>query len=174
MKKILLLGDTHGCVENDIVNHFKDADEIWHTGDWLTLELLSLMHKSGKTIRGVWGNVDSQDCKTQFPLHNKFICEGLKVWITHIGGFPGKYNPKIKEELRANPPDLFICGHSHILKVMRDKNLNNMIHLNPGAAGRHGFHLMRTMLRFRIDAGKLLNLEVIELGKRTANIEPEK
>lgn len=169
-----MLSDTHGCVEPDIIKHFADADEVWHAGDWTTIALSDILEKSGKTVRSVWGNADGQDLRQRYPLHNKFYCEGLKVWMTHIGGYPGKYNPRIVKDLRADPPELFICGHSHILKVQRDKALNNLLHMNPGAAGRHGFHLMRTMLRFEIHAGKLQNVAVIELGKRTEGIVPEK
>lgn len=172
-KKILLLSDTHSCIENDIVKHFDDADEIWHAGDWGNMELIHLLEKTGKTIRSVWGNVDGQEIRTIYPLHNRFNVDGLKVWMTHIGGYPGKYNPKIIHDLKKNPPDLFICGHSHILKVMRDPKLNNLIHINPGAAGRHGFHIMRTMVKFEINNGKLENIAVIEMGKRTAGILPD-
>ncbi|MEX0595279.1 MAG: metallophosphoesterase family protein [Candidatus Paceibacterota bacterium] len=173
LKKILLLSDTHGCSEDDIVKHFKDADELWHAGDWTNLTLNTLMEKTGKPIRGVWGNVDGHEIRAIYPLHNKFVCEGLKVWMTHIGGYPGKYNPKIRVQLQSNPPDIFICGHSHILKVMRDPKLNNMLCINPGAAGRHGFHLMRTMIKFEMHEGKIQNMAAIELGKRTAGILPD-
>ncbi len=171
MKKILLLSDTHSCTEADIIKHFANADEIWHAGDWGNLALNEIIEKTGKKIRAVWGNVDGQELRTIYPLHNRFMCEGIKVWITHIGGYPGKYNPKLIKDLYSQTPDLFITGHSHILKVMRDKNLNNMLHMNPGAAGRHGFHIMRTMLKFEIDNGKIQNVAVIELGKRTEGVE---
>lgn len=169
-----MLSDTHACVEDDIIKHFEWADEVWHAGDWTTVALSDILEKSGKPVRSVWGNADGQDIRQRYPLHNKFYCEGLKVWMTHIGGYPGKYNPKILNDLKANPPELFISGHSHILRVMRDPKMNNMLFMNPGAAGRHGFHLMRTMLRFEIKAGKVQNVAVIELGKRTAGIVPEK
>jgi len=171
VKNILLLSDTHSCVEPDIIKHFADADEIWHGGDWGNMALSDILEKTGKTIRSVWGNVDGQDLRTRYPLHNRFTCEGIKVWITHIGGYPGKYNPKLIKDLYECIPDLFITGHSHILKVMRDKNLKGMLHMNPGAAGRHGFHIMRTMIKFELDAGKIQNVAVIELGKRTEGKE---
>lgn len=116
-------------------------------------------------MRAVYGNIDNAEIRKEFPLHNRFEIEGIKVWMTHIGGYPGKYNPAIREEIKQDPPRLFICGHSHILKVMPDRNLK-LIHMNPGACGIYGFHQIRTMLRFQIDQGKIENLEVIELGKR--------
>ncbi len=137
------------------------------------MELSALFEKTGKPVRGVWGNVDGQELRNIYPLHNIFTCEGTKVWMTHIGGYPGKYNPKILKELKQDTPGLFICGHSHILRVMRDKDLGGMLFMNPGAAGRHGFHVMRTMLRFDMDNGSIQNVAVIELGKRTAGILPD-
>ncbi len=174
MKKILLLGDNHSCVEADIIKHFKEADEIWHTGDWGNTALSDMAEQTGKPIKSVWGNVDGQELRLRYPLHNRFECEGVKVWMTHIGGYPGNYNPKLLQELKTDTPHLFICGHSHILKVMRDKQHNDMLVMNPGAAGRHGFHIMRTMLKFEIDQGAIKNVAVIELGKRTEGILPEK
>lgn len=174
MKKILLLSDTHSCAEPDIVRHFADADEIWHAGDWGTITLSDVLEKSGKPVKSVWGNIDGADIRMRYPLHNRFTCEGVDVWMTHIGGYPGNYNPKIIQELKKNPPNLFICGHSHILRVMRDKNHSDMLLMNPGAAGRHGFHIMRTMLKFEIDGKAIKNVAVIELGKRTDGALPEK
>jgi predicted phosphodiesterase len=116
-------------------------------------------------LRGVYGNIDDDKARMEFPLHNRFMCEGVAVWMTHIGGYPGKYNPNIKAEMAANPPKLFICGHSHILKVMFDKK-NNLLHMNPGAAGKSGFHQVRTMLRFVIDGDKIKDLEIIEIGQK--------
>ncbi|MEZ4804510.1 MAG: metallophosphoesterase family protein [Bacteroidia bacterium] len=173
MKKILLLSDTHSCVESDIIKHFDAADEIWHAGDWGNTELSDRLEKRGKTIRSVYGNIDGQDIRARYPLKLRFECEGISVYMTHIGGYPGKYNSGILDELKANTPNLFICGHSHILKVMRDPNLNNMLTMNPGAAGRHGFHHMRTMLQFTLSEGKIKDVAVIELGKRTAGILPD-
>lgn len=173
MKKILLLSDTHSCAEPDIIRHFSQCDEIWHAGDWGNIELIEKAEKSGKPIRSVWGNIDGPDIRLRYPLHNRFVCEGVDVWMTHIGGYPGSYNPKVLAALKADTPTLFICGHSHILRVMRDKDLNNMLVMNPGAAGRHGFHLMRTMLRFDVDNGAIKKVAVIELGKRTEGVVPE-
>ena len=174
MKKILLLSDTHSCIEPDIIKHFAAADELWHAGDWGLVALSDMAEQTGKPIRSVWGNIDGQDIRARYPLHNRFECEGVRVWMTHIGGYPGNYNPKLLPELKSDTPDVFICGHSHILRVMRDKNHKNMLVMNPGAAGRHGFHVMRTMLQFELDKGQIKNVAVIELGKRTAGIVPEK
>jgi predicted phosphodiesterase len=120
-----------------------------------------------KPLRGVFGNIDGNDIRHLHPLHDRFECEGVDVWMTHIGGYPGRYDRAVGAEIRMNPPDLFICGHSHILRVMRDKKLGNMLHFNPGAAGRHGFHVMRTLLRFEIADAKVGKLQAIELGPRT-------
>ena len=123
--------------------------------------------KKIKTLRAVYGNIDDKEARLEFPLNNRFMCEGMDVWITHIGGYPDKYNIEIRDEIKRNPPQIFICGHSHILKVQFDKKLN-CLHLNPGACGTHGFHQVRTMLRFDINDGKISNLEVIELGLRAS------
>ncbi|MBD3724955.1 MAG: metallophosphoesterase family protein, partial [Flavobacteriaceae bacterium] len=139
-------------------------DEVWHAGDIGDLIVTDTIKKI-KSLRAVFGNIDNHEARLEFPLHNRFLCEGIDVWITHIGGYPGKYSPAIREEISKNSPKLFISGHSHILKVQFDKKLN-LIHMNPGAAGKHGFHQIRTMLRFEIDKGKIENLEAIELGKR--------
>ena len=164
MKKILLLSDTHGHMDERILNFDGEADEIWHAGDIGVISVTDEL-KQLKPIKAVFGNIDGVQVRMEFPLHQRFMCEGVDVWITHIGGYPGKYSPAIKEEITANPPKLFICGHSHILKVMPDKKLG-LLHMNPGAAGVHGFHQMRTMLRFKIDDTEIRDLEVIELGKR--------
>lgn len=140
------------------------ADEIWHAGDIGDLNLTDQLAKIAP-VRAVFGNIDNAEIRKEFPLNNRFEVEGVDVLITHIGGYPGKYSPAISEEIYANPPKLFISGHSHILKVMPDRNLN-LLHMNPGACGIHGFHQIRTMLRFTVDSGKIDNLEVIELGKR--------
>ena len=163
MKKILLLSDTHSYIGDDILKHVKKADEVWHAGDIGDLQVTDAIKKL-KPLRAVYGNIDSHEIRTEFPENNRFICEGIDVWITHIGGYPKRYSPKIKVELTNNPPDIFICGHSHILKVMPDKKLN-LIHMNPGAIGKHGFHNVRTMLRFEVDNKKIQNLEVIEFER---------
>lgn len=164
MIKILLLSDTHSHIDDTIVKYVNQADEVWHAGDIGSLVVTDTI-KSIKPLRAVFGNIDDDKARMEFPLHNRFMCEGVDVWITHIGGYPGKYNQAIREELRTNPPKLFICGHSHILKVQFDKSLN-LLHMNPGAAGISGFHQIRTMLRFEIDGDKISNLEVIEIGKK--------
>lgn len=163
MKKILLLSDTHSYIDDRILDYAQNADEIWHAGDIGDLKIMDELEKI-KPVRAVYGNIDDQTIRSVYPLNNRFTIEGVDVWITHIGGYPGKYNPKIKKEIIANPPKVFICGHSHILKVMPDKALG-LIHLNPGAVGKHGFHQVRTMLRFEVNQGKLENLEVIEFKK---------
>lgn len=164
MTKILLLSDTHGHMDDTILKYARSADEIWHAGDIGNLEVTDQL-EAIKPLKGVYGNIDDHIIQKEFPEHNRFFCEGVDVWITHIGGYPTKYNVRVREEIKANPPKLFICGHSHILKVMHDKKLD-VLHMNPGACGKHGFHAVRTMLRFQIDGEKISNLEVIELGKR--------
>ncbi|MEW4923071.1 metallophosphoesterase family protein [Algibacter sp. 2305UL17-15] len=160
MTKILLLSDTHSYIDDAILKHVKNADEVWHAGDIGALKVTDAI-KALKPIRAVYGNIDDAEIRTEFPEHNRFMCEGVDVWMTHIGGYPGAYNMRVREAIKLNPPRLFICGHSHILKVMPDKKLN-LIHMNPGAVGKHGFHKVRTMLRFTIDGKKIDNLEVIE------------
>lgn len=163
MTKILLLSDTHSYIDDAVLKHVKEADEVWHAGDIGDLKITDVI-KSLKPLRAVWGNIDDTNIRGEFPENNRFMCEGIDVWITHIGGYPGSYNMRIREEIRTNPPKLFICGHSHILKVMPDKKLN-LLHMNPGAIGKHGFHKVRTMLRFTIDGTKIDNLELIEFSK---------
>ncbi len=164
MKKILLLSDTHSYIDNQILKFVKQADEVWHVGDIGSLEVIDTLKKL-KPLRAVYGNIDDALIRTEFPLDNKFTIEKTTVWMTHIGGYPNRYDQRIKEEISKNPPQLFISGHSHILKVMFDKKLN-LLHMNPGAAGKHGFHTVRTMLRFEINEDKIANLEVIELEQR--------
>ncbi len=164
MKNILLLSDTHGHIDEVMLKYIHLADEVWHAGDIGNLEVTDQIKKI-KPLRAVFGNIDGDAARMEFPLHQKFFCEGVSVWITHIGGYPDKYSPLIREDLRLNPPKLFICGHSHILKVIYDKKLQ-LLHMNPGAAGKSGFHQVRTMLRFLIDNSEIKNLEIIELGKK--------
>ncbi|WP_300567228.1 metallophosphoesterase family protein [Flavobacterium sp.] len=164
MKKILLLSDTHSHIDDVILKYVDMADEVWHAGDVGNLEVTDVIKKR-KPLRAVYGNIDDATARLEFPLHNRFMCENVDVWITHIGGYPDKYNPNIRAELQNNPPKLFICGHSHILKVQFDKKLN-LLHMNPGAAGISGFHQVRTMLRFSIDGDKIQDLEIIEIGKK--------
>lgn len=164
MKKILLLSDTHGFINDQILKFVKLVDEVWHAGDIGDIKVTDTI-KNLKPLRAVFGNIDNSEIRIEFPLNNRFSIEGVDVWITHIGGYPNRYNANVKEEIHMNPPDVFISGHSHILKVMPDKKLD-LLHLNPGAAGKHGIHQVRTMLRFEINTGKVENLEIIELEKR--------
>ena len=164
MKKILLLSDTHSYLDEKILKYVRLADEVWHAGDIGDLAVTDELKKL-KPLRAVYGNIDNAEARSEFPLNNRFWCEKVDVLITHIGGYPGKYNASIREELQKNPPKLFICGHSHILKVIFDKKLN-LLHMNPGACGIYGFHQVRTMLRFEIDGDKIQNLEIIEIGKK--------
>lgn len=161
MKKILLLSDTHSHMDDRILHYASEADEVWHAGDIGDL-LVTDRIKDLKPLRAVFGNIDNQEIRKEFPLNQRFFCEGVDVWITHIGGYPGRYSPAIREEIQKNPPKLFISGHSHILKVMPDKKLN-LLHMNPGAAGKYGFHKKRTMLRFTIEGANIKDLVVIEL-----------
>ena len=160
MKKILLLSDTHNYIDADVIKYVKQADEVWHAGDIGDLKVTDTI-KSLKPLRAVYGNIDNDKARIEFKEHNRFMCEAVDVWITHIGGYPNKYSVNIREVINQNPPDLFISGHSHILKVMPDKKLD-LLHMNPGAIGIHGFHNVRTMLRFEIDGKKIQKLEVIE------------
>lgn len=164
MKKIGLLSDTHSFLDNKVFDYFTDCDEIWHAGDIGSIEVLEKL-EAFKPTRAVWGNIDNAQIRRATPEHQRFDCEGMSIWITHIGGYPGRYDRRVREEIRQNPPDIFICGHSHILKVMPDKKLN-LLHINPGAAGNHGFHQVKTLIRFNIDQGNIQNMEVIEIGKR--------
>ena len=164
MIKILLLSDTHGYIDDQILKFVKQADEVWHAGDIGDLKISDTI-TGLKPLRAVYGNIDNAKIRTEFPLDNEFTIENMTVFMTHIGGYPNRYNIRIKEKLERNPPDIFISGHSHILKVMPDKKLD-LLHMNPGAVGKQGFHSVRTMLRFNIDKKEIKNLEVIELGKR--------
>ncbi|MBF8963947.1 metallophosphoesterase family protein [Pontibacter sp. FD36] len=163
--KIGLLSDTHDYMDDQILRHLADRDEIWHAGDFGTAMVAERLSEVAP-LRGVYGNIDGQDIRSLYPKVLRFNANGLDVLMTHIGGYPGKYHPDIRQEIKANPPGLYITGHSHILKIMTDKSLNNLLHINPGAAGRHGFHKVRTMVRFAIDNGQVRDLQVIELGKR--------
>lgn len=164
MKKILLLSDTHGYIDEQILKFVNQADEVWHAGDIGNLKVTDEIKKL-KPLRAVYGNIDDKNARAEFPLDNKFTVEEVSVWITHIGGYPNKYKLRIREKIQQNPPKIFIAGHSHILKVQYDNKLG-VLHLNPGAAGKHGFHKVRTMLRFTLEKGEIKNLEIIELAKR--------
>lgn len=164
MTHILLISDTHSHIDEAILKYARQADEIWHAGDIGDLKVTDTLQKV-KPLRAVYGNIDDHKTQKEFSLDLRFFCEEVEVYMTHIGGYPPKYNPRTRKLLSENPPKLFICGHSHILKVMMDQKLN-VLHMNPGACGKHGFHQVRTMLRFKIDKDNITNLEVIELGKR--------
>ena len=164
MIKIGLISDTHNYLDPQIKDYFADRDEIWHAGDFGELSVVQELEKIAP-VTGVYGNIDGPDIRSKYPLHQRFEKGGVDVWMTHIGGIPGRYCIPIREEIENNPPDLFICGHSHILKIARDHSLNKMIYMNPGAAGKQGFQVYRTVVRFSINNGKLQDVEVINLGK---------
>ena len=162
MTRIGLLSDTHSYLDPAIFGHFDACDEVWHAGDVGAPEVAAQLAQF-RPLRIVSGNIDSV---REYPADVRFDLEGFSVWITHIGGAPPRYNPVVGPQLRANPPHVFVCGHSHILKVTRDPALTSMLYLNPGAAGRTGFHLLRTCLRFTLHQGVISDMQVIELGKR--------
>ena len=162
--RIGLLSDTHGFLDEAVFAYFAECDEIWHAGDFGSLELLDRL-KTFKPTRGVYGNVDGAELRVAVPQNLDWDCEGLRVFMTHIGGYPGNYDARAKKELIRIRPGLFICGHSHILKVMRDQKLG-LLHMNPGACGHNGWHTVRTMLRFTVEKGEISAVEAIELGPR--------
>jgi putative phosphoesterase len=164
MTRIGILSDTHSYLDPAVFEYFSTCDELWHAGDWGRTVAEPLM--AFKPIRGVYGNIDGDPVRKLFKEDLKFNCEEVKVFITHIGGYPGRYEPRVKPLLDQLKPDLFICGHSHILKIIRDPKLNNMLHINPGAAGKTGLHQVRTMVQLKIEGKKIFDVEVIELGKR--------
>ncbi|WP_337044196.1 metallophosphoesterase family protein [Emticicia sp. 17c] len=165
MTNIGLISDTHGFLDERVFEHFKDCDEIWHAGDVGAIEIINQL-QSFKPVRFVFGNIDSKEIQWQLPEHQFFTLEGFDIWMTHIGGAPPNYNPAIRKKLKEKIPDIFVCGHSHILRVIRDEKMNNMLYLNPGAAGNEGFHKVKTLLKFSLDNRKISNLGVVELGKR--------
>ena len=174
MIRIGLLSDTHNFLNPAIFKHFKDCDEVWHAGDIGTAAITDAIAEF-KPVRAVYGNIDGTDIRKLFPQHLMFMCEQMKVWITHIGGYPNRYDQRVKDLIYKNPPDLFICGHSHILKVIYDKKLN-LLHINPGAAGKYGSQKVSTLIRFTIDKKEVKDLQIIEMreerqiGKR---IDPD-
>jgi len=160
--KIGLISDTHSYFDPKIKEYFADCDEIWHAGDFGNSSIVDELKKIAP-VRGVYGNIDGQDIRYEYPHDLRFEIEGLDVLMTHIGGNPGRYAIPVRKIIETNPPDVFICGHSHILKIARDKNGGNFLFINPGAAGRHGFQVQRTIVRFEISDGSITNLEVIIL-----------
>lgn len=166
MPKIGLLSDTHGFLDEKVFHYFENCDEIWHAGDIGNIQVANQL-ESFKPFRAVYGNIDGTELRIRYPKDQYFVCEGLTVWITHIGGYPPQYNPQVKKSLLLNPPAIFICGHSHILRIMTDPKLDNLLYINPGAAGKSGFHHTRTLVRFQIEDAKVSNMQVIELGSRS-------
>ena len=162
MTKIGLLSDTHHFLDETILEHFKNCDEIWHAGDFGTSAIADQL-KNFKPLRGVYGNIDGYDIRSVYPEKLRWKCEEVEVLMKHIGGYPPKYNPSVKKDLTADPPQLFISGHSHILKVMFDPAIQ-CLHMNPGAAGKQGWHRVRTLIRFVIDKKNIKDCEVIELN----------
>jgi putative phosphoesterase len=163
MTKIGLISDTHSYIDDAILKHFENCDEIWHAGDFGNMEVVEKL-QALKPLKGVYGNIDGTEIRSIFPEHLRFKCEEVNVWMTHIGGYPGRYHPGVKREIIAKPPKLFIAGHSHILKVIFDKSIN-CLHINPGAAGKQGWHKIRTLVRFSITEEKIHNLEIIEMAR---------
>src|SRR5688572_30366320 len=161
--KIGLISDTHSFLDAKVFDHFKNVDEIWHAGDLGDMTVATTL-ADFKPFKAVFGNIDDKTIQLKFPEDLRFHSEELNVWITHIGGAPPNYNPRVKKILKENPPDIFICGHSHILRVARDPALGGMLYINPGAAGNQGFHTMKTIMRFDLIKREVKNMEVIELG----------
>jgi len=166
--RIGLLADTHGFLDEALFNYFAECDEVWHAGDFGPPETLDRL-KSFKPLRGVFGNIDGAEIRAELSEQLQWECEGVRVYMRHIGGYPGHYDPRAKRELAGCKPDLFISGHSHIARIMRDPELK-LLHMNPGAAGVVGWHTQRTALRFAIHSRKIQNVELIELGPRTRKV----
>ncbi len=165
MRRIGLMSDTHSYLDPKVFEYFKDCDEIWHAGDIGNVEVANQL-EAFKPFKAVYGNIDENTpVEHRYPLDLRFNCEGMDVWITHIGGYPTKYNPRVRKLITQNPPDLFITGHSHILKIMRDAELGT-IHINPGACGVEGWHKVKTLVRFTIKDAQLHDVEVIEMGNK--------
>lgn len=163
MIRISLLSDTHSYIDDQILKFCEGSDQIWHAGDIGDLKVTERL-ATVAPVTAVYGNIDGTEIRSSWPLNARFTAEAVDVWITHIGGYPGRYSPAVKPEIYQNPPKLFICGHSHILKVMNDKK-TGALHMNPGAIGKHGFHKKRTMLRFKIEQHRIFDLEVIEMNR---------
>jgi uncharacterized protein len=161
--KIGLISDTHGWLDPEVFEHFGICDEIWHAGDVGNVQILDQL-ESFKPLVGVYGNIDGQDVRLRLPAIVQLEREGVRIFMTHIGGSPGRLALPIRRQIEDDRPDVFICGHSHILKIVRDPVYDPMLHMNPGASGRHGFHTLRTIVRFDVHQNKVSNLEVIHLG----------
>jgi len=166
MKRIGLISDTHSFLDDAVFSYFTNCNEIWHVGDFGDLNVIKALQQF-KPLRGVYGNIDGMEIRAAFPEVNIFMCDGVKVMMKHIGGYPPKYNPETKRQVIAEKPKLFISGHSHILKIMYDEKLQ-CLHINPGAAGKQGWQKVRTIVRFAIAGSNIKDCEVIELGMRSA------
>ncbi len=165
MTRIGLLSDTHGFLDKELFSILDGCDEIWHAGDFGSMDVYHQIVQMNKPLKGVYGNIDSPELRLHLSLDQIWQVEEIKIYMTHIGGYPGKYKARVKNILTEQTPDIYVCGHSHILKVIYDKKLN-LLHLNPGACGREGFHKIRTALKFTIDGDKIKDMGVIELGPR--------
>ncbi len=165
MKSITLISDTHSHLDDDILQHCTEADEVWHAGDLGDVSLIKTLQDANPIVRGVYGNIDDRSVRNLWPLNLEFECEGINVFMTHIGGYPGRYTGRVSKILNEKLPNLYICGHSHICKVVPDNKLQ-ILHMNPGACGHTGFHAIRTFLRFDCSEGKISNLRVIELPRK--------
>lgn len=174
MTHIGLLSDTHSHLDPKVFHYFADCDEVWHAGDLGSIEVLEQL-KQFKPIRAVYGNIDGAALRVELPEDQRFVCDGVPVFMTHIGGYPGRYDPRVGALLRKEPPrdGLFISGHSHILKAMPDKTLG-FLHLNPGACGNEGWHKIKTLMRFTLDQGQIRDLQIIELGSKGIRAGNEK
>ena len=163
--KILVISDNHGYVDEGILSHAAWADEVWHAGDWLNTAMHEAITKLGKPIIGVHGNIDGMDVKVEYPDVQLFDREGFRILMIHIGGKPGRYPANVKDIINKTKPDIYVCGHSHMLQVQRDPKYNNLLFLNPGAAGQHGVHDEQTALRFKIDGSRIFDMEVIQMPR---------
>lgn len=163
--KIGILSDTHGWLDERIIHHFKECDEILHAGDVGNVSVIEQLEQFKPTV-GVYGNIDGTEIRAIFPETQVFMREGLNIYITHIAGTPSRYEKGLFSKLKEEAPNILVCGHSHILKVMPDKKLNNLLYINPGAAGKHGFHKMRTIIKLELEKGEITGMQVIELGPR--------
>lgn len=164
MTRIGLISDTHSFLDTKLLELLADCDELWHAGDLGDIAVLNHLRQI-KPLRAVWGNIDDYRIRAELSQTERFVCDGVDVMMTHIGGYPGHYQPAVQRVMQFNPPQIFVAGHSHILKVMFDKKYN-CLHLNPGACGRYGFHAVRTALRFTLDYGNISNMDIVELGHK--------
>jgi uncharacterized protein len=164
LKTVIVISDTHSYIDNGILKYCAEADEVWHAGDIGRIEILDGLKKT--SLKAVYGNIDDQLARREYPLYIVFTTEKFRVLITHIGGSPPLYNTNAKSLINEFKPDIFVCGHSHILKIQKD---GSMLYINPGAAGTYGFHKIRTIVRLVLDSGKIVSVEVIELGNRKKN-----